>query len=122
MIAAASLHLERWRFTYGRKLTPLRIADFVLPLDAELEAWVARKLADVRAVIGASLKPYKNELKAAVRRTARIASSGNRGQKQEGSPEDALPLFTSSAEEALHILRTGDPENVEESERRVRRP
>ena len=29
-LAAATLRLERWRFNYGRKLTPSRIVDFVL--------------------------------------------------------------------------------------------
>jgi hypothetical protein len=32
-IAAAAIRNERWRFSYGRKATPSRIADFPLPHD-----------------------------------------------------------------------------------------
>jgi hypothetical protein len=35
-IAAAAIRNERWRFSYGRKATPARIADFPLPHSAEL--------------------------------------------------------------------------------------
>jgi len=43
IIAAAVIRAERWRFSYGRKLTPARIAAFPLPKDKELEAWVSRE-------------------------------------------------------------------------------
>lgn len=34
-VAAAAIRNERWRFSYGRKATPARIADFPLPHDEE---------------------------------------------------------------------------------------
>ena len=51
-IAAATARLERWRFDYGRKITPSRIAEFKLNRDPELKAWIksqrtaARRLMD----------------------------------------------------------------------------
>lgn len=35
-VAAAAIRNEKWRFSYGRKATPARIADFPLPHSAEL--------------------------------------------------------------------------------------
>ncbi len=35
-LAAATIRLERWRFNYGRKMTPARVGDFVLSQDAPL--------------------------------------------------------------------------------------
>ncbi len=39
-VAAATLRHERWRFNYGRKMTPARIAAFPLRLDRGLLEWV----------------------------------------------------------------------------------
>ena len=39
-VAAATLRHERWRFNYGRKMTPTRIANFPLRLDRSLVSWV----------------------------------------------------------------------------------
>jgi type I restriction-modification system DNA methylase subunit len=61
VLAAACLQAEKWRFTYGRKLTPSRIAEFKLAHSPELESWVARKLRDTGEVIRASLSPYETE-------------------------------------------------------------
>ena len=45
-VAAAAIRNERWRFSYGRKATPARIADFPLPHDAihiqRIEDYLAR--------------------------------------------------------------------------------
>jgi type I restriction enzyme M protein len=60
VIAAAILHAEKWRFNYGRKLTPNRIARFRLPDSAPLEEWVEAKLVDMTKVIAASLAPYSD--------------------------------------------------------------
>jgi len=59
IVAAASLQSEKWRFTYGRKLTPSRIASFRMPGVTEFGAWVEGKLEDIRGVISASLRPYE---------------------------------------------------------------
>lgn len=62
VIAAACLHAERWRFTYGRKLTPKRISEFRLPTSEKLSVWIERKLNTTRSVVAASLAPYEDEL------------------------------------------------------------
>ncbi len=64
VLAAATLHAERWRFSYGRKLTPQRIADFKLPKSASARAWVEEKIKVNQTVIDASLQPYLAESEA----------------------------------------------------------
>lgn len=49
-LAAATLRCERWRFDYGRKMTPDRIAAFPLRTDADLLASVRRELDNARAI------------------------------------------------------------------------
>lgn len=44
-IAAALIRLERWRFNYGRKLTPQRICNFRMSRMPELESWVEAEFA-----------------------------------------------------------------------------
>ncbi|ACZ40552.1 N-6 DNA methylase [Sphaerobacter thermophilus DSM 20745] len=44
VVAAAAIRLERWRFNYGRKLTPARIASFRVPTSGDLERWVEDRL------------------------------------------------------------------------------
>jgi type I restriction enzyme M protein len=61
VLASASLRSEKWRFTYGRKLTPSRIAAFQIPQSKQLEAWVDDKLDDIQGVIAASLAPYESD-------------------------------------------------------------
>ena len=60
-VAAAIIHSEKWRFNYGRKLTPARIAKFPLPESGTHERWVEAKLSDLRRVISACLAPYAEE-------------------------------------------------------------
>ena len=59
VLTAATLHAERWRFNYGRKLTPLRIPQFALPRSETLNDWVAGKIVATMGVIAASLAPYQ---------------------------------------------------------------
>ncbi len=61
VLAAATLHAEKWRFTYGRKLTPQRIAAFKIPESPNLLRWVEGKLETTRRVIAASLAPYESD-------------------------------------------------------------
>ncbi|WP_197277653.1 class I SAM-dependent DNA methyltransferase [Novosphingobium sp. KN65.2] len=63
VIAAASLHAEKWRFTYGRKLTPARIADFALPSSQSLREWVEDRLARTKQIIEASLSAYDDAIR-----------------------------------------------------------
>ena len=58
-LAAAVIRLERWRFTYGRKLTPPRIAEFKLPASKSLERWIAKRLAAIQSAIDMALRVYK---------------------------------------------------------------
>ena len=60
-IATALIHFEKWRFNYGRKLTPERIANFPLFKSESLEAWVQEKLSDMMGVVSASLMPYASD-------------------------------------------------------------
>lgn len=58
IIAAACLHIERWRFNYGRKLTPSRIAGFKVPLSLALEEWASKHLEQIQKVITVALAGY----------------------------------------------------------------
>lgn len=58
VVAAACLHLERWRFNYGRKLTPSRIAEFKVPLSPTLEEWTSKRLEQIQKVIAVALTTY----------------------------------------------------------------
>lgn len=57
-IAAAIVRSEKWRFSYGRKLTPSRINEFRMERMPDLERWVADKMSQWERVIGAALKVY----------------------------------------------------------------
>ena len=59
VLAAAMLHAEKWRFNYGRKLTPERIARFQMPSSKAVNEWLIGKLKQTKSVIEASLSPYK---------------------------------------------------------------
>jgi hypothetical protein len=61
VVAAACLRSEKWRFGYGRKLTPPRIATFKVPDIEQLSPWINAKLRDLDEVIAASLAPYQTE-------------------------------------------------------------
>ena len=61
VLTAATLHAERWRFNYGRKLTPSRVAHFALPSSNALNDWVAAKIDSIGTVIAASLAPYQED-------------------------------------------------------------
>lgn len=55
-LAAATLHAEKWRFTYGRKLTPSRVAEFKLPIG--LDKWVSERIDIMQSVVESVIKPY----------------------------------------------------------------
>jgi hypothetical protein len=61
VLAAACLQSEKWRFTYGRKLTPSRIAAFPMPQSKAIDEWVTGKLDDIDGVISAGLFPYETD-------------------------------------------------------------
>jgi hypothetical protein len=59
-IAAATIRLERWRFSYGRKLTPSRICDFRMARNDALEQWVTAVWDNWKIVINTALKAYES--------------------------------------------------------------
>lgn len=65
VIAAAALHSEKWRFSYGRKLTPARISEFLIPDNPSLEAWVTGRIEQTRQVVKAALSVYDPKIKSA---------------------------------------------------------
>lgn len=59
VITAAIIRSERWRFSYGRKLTPARIASFPMPKDSTLEAWVSNKIAAWKKLAEEAVSAYE---------------------------------------------------------------
>jgi type I restriction-modification system DNA methylase subunit len=57
-IAAAIIRLERWRFSYGRKLTPQRISSFRMSRMPNLERWVESQFQVWSEIIEAAIKSY----------------------------------------------------------------
>ncbi len=60
-IAAAVIRLEKWRFSYGRKLTPSRIAEYRFDVSPCLEAWATERAAQWKKITEGSLLPYVSE-------------------------------------------------------------
>lgn len=58
-IAAAIIRSEKWRFNYGRKLTPTRICEFPMSHMPNLEKWVEEKIITWQQIIEATLSIYK---------------------------------------------------------------
>ena len=46
-LAAATVRLEKWRFNYGRKITPTRVAEFVLNRSQQVRERVQRRIQHV---------------------------------------------------------------------------
>ena len=57
-IAAAVIRLEKWRFSYGRKLTPSRIAEYRFDVSGDLEAWAIERTGQWKAIVEQVLAPY----------------------------------------------------------------
>lgn len=57
-VAAATLRHERWRFNYGRKMTPERIANFPLRLDAPLLEWVREQWQHAEALATQAMQAF----------------------------------------------------------------
>ena len=60
-IAAAIIRIERWRFSYGRKLTPSRICAFRMARMPEIEKWVDSNLQRWNEITEAAVKAYAKE-------------------------------------------------------------
>ena len=60
IMAASAIRLEKWRFNYGRKITPSRIARMRIPVSGELKEYVAELYVKFESVIEAGLEPYQD--------------------------------------------------------------
>ena len=60
-LAASSIRLDKWRYNYGRKITPSRIAGVKIPDSPRLKTYARDLYRRFRNVIAASLEPYQNE-------------------------------------------------------------
>lgn len=57
-VAAATIRAEKWRFNYGRKLTPSRIADFKFPITDQLLKEVERMIVSWEPIWDAMCANY----------------------------------------------------------------
>lgn len=57
-IAAAIIRLEKWRFSYGRKLTPARICEFKMTRIPDVEKWVQDAFTGWRKITEAAVNQY----------------------------------------------------------------
>ncbi|MBI4743056.1 MAG: hypothetical protein HY777_16235 [Betaproteobacteria bacterium] len=60
-MAAAVIRLEKWRFSYGRKLTPSRISEYRFDISPPLKAWATDRAAQWKVITEQSLLPYLTE-------------------------------------------------------------
>ena len=60
-IAASIIRLERWRFSYGRKLTPARICEFRMSHMPALEEWIETQISAWDNIIRASVQFYSSK-------------------------------------------------------------
>jgi hypothetical protein len=104
VIATACLHEERWRFTYGRKLTPPRIAEVMVPRSPALRKWVEERLVIARGVIAASLAPYGD--------TPLPKSRQNHKPKATEVEHSRLSLHPLEPKDALRAFMQVDPTKV----------
>lgn len=59
ILAASAIRLEKWRYNYGRKITPNRLASVKLSHSTELGDFTAKLWDRFRDVLAASLAPYQ---------------------------------------------------------------
>jgi len=69
-IAAAVVRLERWRFNYGRKATPKRIAGFKLPITDELINWIRARRSETERLSNSIIASFTGDTEAAARFSA----------------------------------------------------
>jgi hypothetical protein len=61
ILAASAIRSEKWRYNYGRKITPKRLASVKLSQSASLRKYTSDLYDKFKEVIAASLKPYETE-------------------------------------------------------------
>lgn len=130
-VAAAVVRLERWRFSYGRKATPDRIAGFKLPLSEPLLDWIKKRRAEVARLSGDIVRSFTSdeegrakfqELAERWRRDRTVTSSAARMASHPaylriiGMGRRAIPFLLEELRErpdhwfvALHAITGEDP-------------
>lgn len=75
-VAASMLRREAWRFDYGRKMTPKRIAEFPLRSDKELLAWIKQENAKAEVIEAQALAGVSVDIEVMIedRQDAEIAA------------------------------------------------
>lgn len=58
VVAAVCLQAEKWRFAYGRKLTPKRINTVPIPSSKDALAWIEQRFSEVQSATNDLLKLY----------------------------------------------------------------
>lgn len=74
-VAAATLRHEAWRFDYGRKMTPKRIAGFLLPSTPGLLDWIADEDEKARDIEGLALDSTNDPAKVAAEDARDVAAA-----------------------------------------------
>ena len=106
VLAAASLLLERWRFNYGRKLTPQRIANFPISITPQLEKWTTERIVKVQKVISVALAAYQDK---------------QSSQKRPGPKPMVVSMHPLTPEQALSAFMQVDPSKVQAAERKAQK-
>ena len=60
-ISAQIIRMEKWRFNYGSKITPARIAGFKVPRGAKLKQWVSDELQKALSVCRDALEAFTGD-------------------------------------------------------------
>ena len=61
-LAASAIRSEKWRYNYGRKVTPKRLAQVKVPHSAEVRNYASGLYESFLGVISASLAPYQDAI------------------------------------------------------------
>lgn len=61
LLAASAIRLEKWRYNYGTKITPQRLANIKLAHSSNIEAFTVSLFGKFGRVIEASLDPYRDD-------------------------------------------------------------
>ena len=61
LVVASAIRLEKWRYNYGRKITPIRLSSIKLPKSRSLRKYATALYRRFQGVIAASLEPYQTE-------------------------------------------------------------
>jgi hypothetical protein len=61
LLAASAIRLEKWRYNYGRKITPQRLASIKLSYSQDVLAFTSSLFKKFQRVIEASLDPYRDD-------------------------------------------------------------